>query len=88
MVCFLALVMWWTLQLWMKASGPGTVTRKLQEDLRELKSPDLFQPTMAKNIRQRMLATLEKHINVLLQRMKIPILNRPKIIDNVVDKMA
>jgi hypothetical protein len=35
-----------------------------------------------------MVATLEKQLKILLQRMKILIPNRPKVIGNVVEKMA
>jgi len=35
-----------------------------------------------------MVATPEKQLKVLLQRMKILIPNRPKVIENVVQKMA
>jgi transposase len=87
-VCFLALTMWRTLQQWMKASGLGTVPRKLLEELRELKSLDVLLPTREKILRLRMVATPDKELKVLLQRMKIPLPNKPKIIENVVEKMA
>jgi len=88
LVCFLALAMWRTLQQWMKASGLGSAPRKLIEELRELKSLDVLLPTREKTIRLRMVATPEKHLKVLLQRMKILIPNRPKMIENVVQKIA
>jgi len=88
LVCFLALAMWRSLQQWMKASGLGTAPRKLLEELRELKSLDVLLPTREKTIRLRMVATPEKQLKVLLQRMKILIPNRPKVIENVVQKMA
>jgi transposase len=88
LVCFLALAMWRTLQQWMKASGLGTAPRKLIEELRELKSLDVLLPTREKTIRLRMVATPEKHLKVLLQRMKMLVPNRPKVIENVVEKMA
>jgi transposase len=88
LVCFLALAMWRTLQQWMKASGLGTAPRKLIVELRELKSLDVLLPTREKTIRLRMVATPEKHLKVLLQRMKLIIPNRPKVIENVVEKMA
>ena len=72
----------------MKASGLGTAPRKLIEELRELKSLDVLLPTRDKTIRLRMVATPEKQLKVLLQRMKILIPNRPKVIENVVEKMA
>jgi transposase len=88
LVCFLALAMWRTLQQWMKASGLGDAPRKLLQELRELKSLDVLLPTREKTIRLRMVATPAKELKELLQRMKIFIPNRPKIIENVVEKMA
>lgn len=88
LVCFLALAMWRALQQWMKASGLGTAPRKLIEELRELKSLDVLLPTREKTIRLRMVATPEKHLKVLLQRLKILIPTRPKVIENVVEKMT
>jgi transposase len=88
LVCFLALTMWRTLQQWMKSAGLGTAPRKLIEELKELKSLDVLLPTREKTIRLRMVATPEKQLKVLLQRMKIFIPNRPKVIENVVQKMA
>ena len=88
LVCFLALTMWRTLQQWMKASGLGTAPRKLLEELRELKSLDVLLPTREKTIRLRMVSTPARELKVLLQRMKILIPNKPKMIENVVEKMA
>ena len=88
LVCFLALTVWRTLQQWMKASGLGTAPRKLLEELRELRSLDVLLPTREKTIRLRMVATPARELKVLLQRMKILIPNRPKMIENVVEKMA
>jgi hypothetical protein len=72
----------------MKASGLGTAPRKLLEELRELKSLDVLLPTREKTLRLRMVANPEKELKVLLQRMKILLPNKPKIIKNVVEKMA
>jgi transposase len=88
LVCFLALTLWRTLQQWMKASGLGTAPRKLLEELREMRSLDVLLPTRDKTIRLRMVATPSGELKVLLQRMKILIPNRPKMIENVVEKMA
>ncbi len=88
LVCFLALTLWRTLQQWMKGSGLGTAPRKLLEELRELRSLDVLLPTREKKIRLRIVATPAKELRPLLQRLKIPIPNGPKMIENVVDKMA
>ncbi len=87
LVCFLALTMWRTLQQWMKASGLGTAPRKLLEELRELKSLDVLLPARERTLRLRMVATPSKELKVLLQRLKILLPNKPKIIENVVKKM-
>jgi transposase len=88
LVCFLALTLWRTLQQWMKVCGLGTAPRKLLEELRELRSLDVLLPTREKILRLRMVATPSRDLKVLLQRMKILIPNRPKMIANVVEKMA
>jgi transposase len=88
LVCFLALAMWRTLQQWMKVSGVGTAPRKLLEELRELRSLDVLLPAREKIIRLRMVTTPVKELKVLLYRMKILVPNRPKVIENVVEKMA
>jgi len=81
LVCFLALAMWRTLQQWMKASGLGTAPRKLLEEMKEIKSLDVILPTREKKIRLRVVATAPKELKVLLQRMKVLLPSRPKIIE-------
>jgi transposase len=88
LVCFLSLVLWRTLQQWMKASGLGTAPRKLLQEMRELKSLDVLLPARDKTIRLRVVATAPQPLKVLLQRMKILLPNRPRIIENVVQKNA
>lgn len=88
LVSFLAVTMWRTLQQWMKASGLGTAPRKLLEELRELRSLDVLLPRRDKTFRLRMVATPSRELKVLLQRIKVLIPNRPKMIENVVEKMA
>jgi len=53
-----------------------------------LRSLDVLLPTRDKTIRLRMVATPARELKVLFQSMKILIPNRPKIIENVVEKMA
>jgi transposase len=86
LVCFLSLTMRRTLQLWMKASGLGTAPRKLLEEIKEIKSLDVLLPAKDKNIRLRVVSTAPQPLKVLLQRMKIFLANRPKIMENVVQK--
>jgi len=87
LVCFLALAMWRTLQEWMKAAGLGNSPRKLLEEMREIKSLDVLLPKKETTIRLRIVSTPSKELKMLLQRMKIQLPDRPKIIENVVQKM-
>ncbi len=87
LVCFLSLTLWRTLQQWMKTSGLGTAPRKLLEEMREIRSLDVLLPTREKKIRLRVVATPSPELKVLLQRMRLLLPNRPKIIENVVAKI-
>ena len=84
LVCSLALDMWRTLGERMKASGLGTSPRKPLEELRKVMSLDVLLPTREKAIRLRVVSTAPQELKVLLQRLKLPLPNRPKIIENVV----
>jgi transposase len=88
LVCFLSLAMWRMLQQWMKASGLGTAPRKLLEEMKEIKSLDVLLPTRDKQVRLRVVSTAPKKLKVLLQRMKVLLPSRPKIIENVVQKIG
>ena len=85
-VCFLSLALWRTLQQWMKASGLGTAPRKPLTEMKEIKSLDVLLPAKDKTIRLRMAATAPPALRILLQRMKILLPNKPRIIENVVQK--
>ncbi len=88
LVCFLALSMWRTLQQWMKGSGLGTAPRKLLEELKEIKSMDILLPARDKTFRLRLVATAPKELKVLLYRLGLPLPNRPKIMENVVQTLG
>ena len=89
LVCFLALVLWRTLQQWMDCSGIGTAPRKLLEELREIKSLDVLLPSRDnKTIRLRVVSTAPPGLKILLQRLKLPLPGRPKVVENVVPTLA
>lgn len=88
LVCFLALSMWRTLQQWMSASGLGTAPRKLLQEMREIRSLDVLLPTRERTLRLRVVSTAPKKLKVLLHRLKLPLPNRPKMIQNVVPTFA
>ena len=81
LVCFLALVMWRTLQQWMQGCGLGTAPRKLLEEMAEIRSLDIVLPTGAgKDIRLRTVSRPEQHLAILLQKLDLLLPNKPKSI--------
>jgi len=88
LVCFLALAMWRTLGQWMKASGLGTAPRKLLEEMAAVRSVDIVLPTGAgQDVRLRVVSRPEELLAILLQRLDLPLPNKPKRIPNVVAKI-
>jgi len=88
LVCFLALAMWRALEQWMTGCGLGTAPRKLLEELREIRSLDVLLPSKDKTIRLRAVATAPQGLKILLHHLKLPLPNRPKLIQNVVAQFA
>jgi transposase len=88
LVCFLALALWRTLQQWMSGCGLGTAPRKLLEELHEIRSLDILLPTRKKTLRLRVVATAPQRLKILLHHMKLPLPNKPKILQNVVPQTA
>jgi transposase len=89
LVCFLALVMWRTVQQWMEGCGLGTAPRKLLEELAEVRSLDVILPTGGgAELRLRTVSRPEPHLAILLQRLGLLLPGRAKQIQNVVEKIA
>lgn len=81
LVCFLALVMWRTLQQWMQGCGLGTAPRKLLEEIAEIRSLDVVLPTgSGKDLRLRTVSKPDQHLAILLQKLALPLPNKPKSI--------
>lgn len=84
-VCFLALAMYKSLELWMASKGLGNSPAKLLEEFREIRSMDIVMPVKDRYpLRLRIVARPDEHVRVLLQRLGIKIPNRPKTVENVV----
>jgi hypothetical protein len=66
--------------------GTRHCTEKTLGRIREIKSLDVLLPARERTIRLRVVATASAELKVLLQRMKLLLPNRPKIIENVVQK--
>jgi transposase len=89
LVCFLALVLWRTLQQWMDGAGLGTAPRKLLEDMAEVRSLDVVLPTrQGTELRLRTVSKPEQRLAILLQKLDLPLPNKPKSITNVVAKIS
>jgi len=89
LVCFLALALWRALEQWMSARGLGNAPRKLLEELREIHSLDVLLPTKEnKTLRLRVVSTPPQRLRILLHHLRLPLPNRPKLIQNVVPQMA
>jgi transposase len=89
LICFLALVLWRTLEHWMAASGLGTAPRKLLEELAEVRSLDVVLPTgTGTPLRLRTVSRPEPHLAILLERLGLVLPGRAKQIQNVVEKIG
>jgi len=79
MVCFLALAMYKTLEQWMDASGLGNAPRKLIEELREVVQLDVLMSRIrGRGIRLRLVSRPEQRLRILLDKLGLPLPNRPK----------
>lgn len=88
-ICFLALSMWRSLEMWTEASGLGRSPNKLMDELKEIKTVDVLLPVKDRTtLRLRVVIKPEKHVQVLLDKMGIKIPNQPKTIENVVKKIG
>lgn len=82
-------MLWRVLQLWTDCAGLVTVPRKLLEELREIKSLDVLLPSHDnKTIRLWVMSTVHLGPKILFQRLKLPLPNRPKVVENVMPTLA
>lgn len=84
-VCFLALAMYKSLELWAAANGLGSSPAKLLKEFRQIHSMDIVLPIKDRNpARLRIVAKPDEQVRVLLHKLGLKIPNRPKIVQNVV----
>jgi len=92
LVCFLALVLWRSLEQWMSAKGLGTCARRLVAEMREVRSLDIVLGVTDRGaVRLRVVGQPEKPLQVLLQHLGLPLPNCPKrtgIAENVVQNLG
>lgn len=88
-VCFLALAMWKTLELWMNGAGLGRSPKKLMNEFREIKSMDVVVPVKDRpSLRLKVIAKPDTHLRILLHKLAIKLPNRPIIRENVVQNLG
>lgn len=88
-ICFLALAMYKSLELWMASKGLGNSPAKLLEEFKNIRSMDVVLPVEDRNpIRLRVVGKPDEHVQILLHRLDIKIPNRPKIVPNVVKTLV
>lgn len=88
-VCFLALSMYRSLELWMVSKRLGNSPRKLLREFKEIRSMDVVLPVKDRNpIRLRLVGKPDEHVRVLLHGLGLKIPNRPKIMQNVVENLT
>ncbi len=92
LVCFLALALWRTLEMWMAQKGLGTCARKLIAEIATLRSMDVVLPIrrdgQRAEIRLRLVAKPEPRVAQLLAHLGLQLPSRSKIIENVVQKIS
>jgi transposase len=86
LVCFLALAMWRTLEMWMHGKGLGTCARRLVEEIATIKSMDVVLPvrrgdTLAQ-LRLRCVSRPERRVAELLVRLGLDLPTRSRILED------
>ena len=86
MVCFLALVMWRSLEMWLKGKGLGDCARQVLKELGSIHSMDVVLQVKDKaDVRLRLVSKPDKLAADLLAHMQLKLPTRPKRVQNVVE---
>ncbi len=89
LVCFLSLVMWRSLEMWMQAKGLGSCARQALLELERIHSMDVVVPVKGgTEARVRLVGRPDKYGADLLARLGLKLPGKPKIIENVVQTFA
>ena len=89
LVCFLTLAMWRSLELWMKSKGLGDCCRQLIKEVSTIRSLDVVLPVKdGTQLRLRTVAKPDKPVAELLAHLGLELPTAPKLIQNVVPKIA
>jgi transposase len=88
-ICFLALSMWKSLELWMHAVGLGRSPKKLMREFREIRSLDIVVPVKDRaSLRLRVVGKPDTHVRILLHKLGIKLPNRPLLAKNIVQTLG
>jgi hypothetical protein len=89
-VCFLALALWRTLEMWMHGKGLGTCARQLLDEVATIKSLDVVLPVRTAAgttpLRLRTVTKPEPLVAELLQHLGLHLPGTSRAIENVVEK--
>lgn len=95
LVCFLTLALWRTLEMWMRSKGLGDCARQLLKEVATVRSLDVVLPVKPEGqaeetteLRLRVVARPDRMVAELLQRLGLELPGAPKIVSNVVPKIA
>jgi len=87
LVCFLALALWRTLEMWMRGKGLGTCARRLVEEVATIKSMDVVLPVrrgeQVAQLRLRTVARPERRVAELLTRLGLELPTRSRILEDL-----
>jgi transposase len=92
LVCFLALALWRTLEMWMRGKGLGTCSRQLLKEVATVRSMDVVLPVKeiesqeTRAVRLRLVARPDRLVAELLVRLGLDLPSVPKAVQNVVEK--
>ena len=86
LVCFLALALWRTLEMWMKGKGLGTCARQLVGEIATIRSLDVVLPVQigenVSELRLRTVARPERMVAELLQRLGLHLPEQSRTVQN------
>jgi transposase len=89
LVCFLAYVLWKTLEQWSERAGLGRSPRKLLQEVAQIKSGDVLLPTTdGRELRVRCVARPEKALSLLLERLGLELPKRLRTVETMIPQTA
>jgi transposase len=92
LVCFLALALWRSLEMWMRGKGLGSCARKLLAEVATIKTVDVILPVKrgeeTHELRLRVVARPDRRVAELLTRLGIDLPKHSRVLQDVVQKIA